>query len=118
MYFTTAQALQQLQNDLPQHLDAQTIHEICHTSGYTWRERLLGPAATVQLFVLQILHGNTAIPHLRHLARIAFTPAAYCLARACPWIFSSVYARVTQALQPATQQDDGRWRGHRVFHVD
>ena len=81
MYFTTAQALRQIPNDLPRYLDSQSIQQICHAAGYTWRERLLGPAVTLQLFVLQILHGNTAITHLRHLARISFTPMAYCLAR-------------------------------------
>jgi Transposase DDE domain len=120
MYFSTAQALRQIHNDLPQQLDSDTIHEICHASGYTWRERLLGPVATLHLFVLQILHGNTAITHLRHLARLPFTATAYCLARArLPLdIFQRLLQRITQALQPALQQQDGRWRGHRVFHVD
>lgn len=120
MYFSTAQALKQIHNDLPKHLDANTIHEICHASGYTWRERLLGPVATLHLFVLQILHGNTAITHLRHLARISFTATAYCLARArLPLdIFQRLLVRVAQALQPAMNQEDGRWRGHRTFLVD
>jgi hypothetical protein len=120
MYFSTAQALQQIQHDLPQHLESHTIEEICHRAGYSWRERLLGPVTTLHLFVLQILQGNTAITHLRHLARFTFTAAAYCFARArLPLaVYQRLVQRVAQALQPAMQQDEGRWRGHRVFHVD
>ena len=37
--------------------------------GYTgWRNRVRTPVTTVQLFLLQILHGNTACSHLPHLS--------------------------------------------------
>ena len=33
-----------------------------------WRDRLLTPVTTIQLFLLQILPGNTACSHLPHLS--------------------------------------------------
>lgn len=36
------------------------IISTCHALGHVWRERKLGPVATIHGFLLQILHGNTA----------------------------------------------------------
>jgi len=55
--------------------------QLCVDGGFHWRDRLLGPVVTLRLFLLQILHGNTAITHLRHLSGIAFASASYCDAR-------------------------------------
>jgi hypothetical protein len=118
MRFSMTQALQQIKNDFALHLDPQALREVCQAAGYTWRQRLLDPLTTMQLFVLQILHGNTAVPHLRHLAGLAFTASAYCQARArLPLdVLQRLLRRVCHALQP--DLDDGRWHGHRVFHID
>ena len=43
--------------------------------------RLLKPVATVPLFILQILHGNTACSHLPCLVSQRFTASAFCQAR-------------------------------------
>jgi hypothetical protein len=51
-------------------------------AGHVWRQRLLDPATTLTLFILQLLHGNTAITHLRHLTHITVAAASYCKARA------------------------------------
>jgi hypothetical protein len=64
-------------------LQPEAILTICREIGYTaWRDRVLTPVTTVQLFLLQILHGNTACSHLPHLSGLRFTAAAYCQARA------------------------------------
>ena len=64
-------------------LQPEAIHAVCREIGHTaWRDRLLTPVTTMQLFLLQILHGNTACSHLPHLSGIRFTAAAYCQARA------------------------------------
>ena len=47
----------------------------------TWRQTVLTPIATIKIFLLQVLHGNTACVRLRHLAHMRFTGAAYCEAR-------------------------------------
>jgi hypothetical protein len=64
--------------DLPvaQHLD-----QLCCRCGHQWRERLFSPLLTLRLFVLQVLHGNTAINHLRQLSGVDFATASYCEAR-------------------------------------
>jgi|KBSSwiStaDraftv2_1062776.scaffolds.fasta_scaffold333344_2 Transposase DDE domain. len=64
--------------DLPiaQHLD-----QLCRDAKHVWRDTLLSPLVTLRLFVLQILHGNTAITHLRQLSGVGFAPASYCEAR-------------------------------------
>ena len=44
---------------------------------YRWRERTLDPVTTIQLFFVQILHGNTACTHLRHLTKLDVTASAF-----------------------------------------
>ncbi|MDB5319045.1 MAG: transposase family protein [Phycisphaerales bacterium] len=52
-------------------------------AGHVWRDRVLDPAGTLALFVLQILHGNTAISHPRHLSgQLVVSASSYCEARA------------------------------------
>jgi len=62
-------------------LPPQVIDDACRQAGHRWRKRRFDPAATIYLFLLQILHGNTAILHLRHLSGAAINAAAYCKAR-------------------------------------
>jgi hypothetical protein len=113
------QALQQIKHDLAQHLDSQAIRDVCQTVGYSWRQRLFDPLTTIHLFALQILHGNTAITHLRHFTSLVFTASAYCQARTrLPLaVLQGLLQRVAQTLHADTH-DEGRWHGHRVFHVD
>ena len=64
-------------------LQPDAILTVCRDIGYTaWRDRVLTPVTTVQLFLLQMLHGNTACSHLPHLSGVRFSAAAYCQARA------------------------------------
>lgn len=76
-----SRALDRLKEDLEDHLPDQSILAACEAVGHEWRERKLGPVATVHLFMLQALWFNTAIEHLRHLAGFPFVAAAYCRAR-------------------------------------
>jgi hypothetical protein len=65
-------------DDLP---IAAAVEQLCRDSGLLWRDRLLTPLVTLRLFVLQILHGNTSIAHLRQLCGVDFAPSSYCEAR-------------------------------------
>ena len=65
-------------DDLP---IAATLDQLCRDCRWHWRDRLLTPLVTLRLFVLQILHGNTSIAHLRQLCGIDFAPSSYCEAR-------------------------------------
>jgi hypothetical protein len=62
-------------------LPADVILDICRQASHRFRKRKFDPAVTVHLFILQILHGNTAILHLRHLVAAGVNAAAYCRAR-------------------------------------
>lgn len=76
-----AEVVRQFKQNWTSQLEPQAIEHACREAGLTWRNRLLSPVVTVQLFFLQILNGNTACTHMRYLARMAFTATAYCKAR-------------------------------------
>ncbi len=100
-------------------LSATAITQACRKSGMNWNDSKLNPIATIQIFFLQVLHGNTACEHLSHLAGMSFTAGAYCKARMRVQLeaFSTLLERCVGKLQQETF-DAGRWLGHRVFHVD
>jgi IS4 transposase len=101
-------------------LQPDAILAVCSETGYTaWRDRVLTPVTTIQVFLLQILHGNTACRHLPHLSGIRFSAAAYCQARAkLPLrFFDLLLERFGSAVQRSAL-DEGRWHGHRTFFVD
>src|SRR5437868_5067570 len=60
---------------------AEEVDQVCQVCNHQWRDRLLTPLLTLRLFMLQVLHGNTAITHLRHLCGIDFAPGSYTEAR-------------------------------------
>jgi hypothetical protein len=81
--------------------------------------RQLDPVTTVHLFLLQILHRNTACAHLPHLAAQRFTASAFCQARTrLPLFVCEQLLRRTSAVCEQATHDEGRWRGHRTFLVD
>jgi DDE family transposase len=101
-------------------LQPEAILGACEEAGYTfWRDRVLTPVTTIQLFLLQILHGNTACTHLPHLSGIRFSASAYCQARSkLPLdLFGLLLTRLCASVQPH-MSDAGRWHGHRTFLVD
>jgi hypothetical protein len=59
----------------------QRVNDHFAQAGHLWRDRVLDPAATLMLFILQVLHGNTAISHLKHLSGITTAESSYCNAR-------------------------------------
>jgi hypothetical protein len=60
---------------------ADLVRQACEACELEYRNRLLTPLVTLRLFLLQILHGNTAINHLRQLSGLAFVASSYCEAR-------------------------------------
>jgi Transposase DDE domain len=113
-------AVRRIKAEVAQFLSPQLIRSVCETAGHLWRDRILDPVTTVHLFVLQILHGNTACPHVPRLGGVACSGEAYCQAR------QRLPLRVLQYLLRALglylggspMLDDGRWHGHRTFLVD
>ena len=100
-------------------LNDQNIAAACSQCGMQWIRSLLNPVTTIQLFLLQVLHGNTACSELPHLSRMTFTAAAYCKARMRIKleVFQLLLQRCVAALSSQTQ-DSGHWLGMRVFLVD
>ena len=78
---TFASTLERVKQDVSRYLPETLIVQSCQDAGHLWRNRQFDPVTTLHLFTLQILHGNTAIKHLRHLAKRPVNPAAYCEAR-------------------------------------
>src|SRR5712692_1232167 len=80
MALSIPQILRQFKADVAKALSAETVNHICGCLGYAWRHRVFDPVTTVHVFLLQILHGNTACTALSRLAALTFSAAAYCLA--------------------------------------
>ncbi len=111
--------LSRLRQDLTADLSPDAIKQACQQEKYSWRNRLLDPVTTLYLFMLQILHGNTACTHTVHFGHWNFTDSAYCAARKrlplgvlrrlAQWIAERFRTATTAA---------STWHGHRVWLLD
>jgi hypothetical protein len=119
MALSIPQILRQFKADVAKAVSPETITKICGYLHYKWRDRVLNPVTTVHVFLLQILYGNTACTALPRLAGLCFTASAYCGARMrLPLaLFQELLQEVCDALYPEVQ-NNGRWRGHRTWHID
>jgi hypothetical protein len=119
MVATIADALSQVKADLPRMIEQHVLAYLREHKDRPWRQRLLDPLTTTQLFIAQVMHGNTAINHLRHLSGMTCTATAYCKARArLPLeLLRAVSDGVTRQLLPESDEAC-RWRGHRVWQGD
>src|SRR5690606_17062490 len=108
-----SQVIRQFKQQWTQQLDDAAIEDACRACDVQWRDRLLTPAYTIKLFLLQILWGNTACDHLPRLADRRFTGEAYCKARArLPLaLLQKLLSTCTSAMLAATR-DSGLWHGH------
>lgn len=99
-------------------LTAKAIEQACHAEEHRWRQRDVGPAATIHAFITQVLHGNTACVHTVRLAGLNCSAEAYCQARAR--LPLAVYERLLQQTSQAAQRSSSvpLWHGHRTFLVD
>jgi hypothetical protein len=92
-------------------------------AGHVWRERVLDPATTLMLFILQVLHGNTAITHLRHLSGVKVAQSSYCAARkrlglgALAGLVERACCDGIQSMQRAAGES-ALWLGRRVLLGD
>jgi hypothetical protein len=114
-----ATILRRLRQDLADCLSPRAITDACQAVGHRWRDGVLNPVTTVYLFLLQVLHGNTACQHVVHFGGWAFSASAYCQARKrLPLgVWQHLLESTAARLRRATEQDS-RWRGHRVWIVD
>ena len=111
--------LDRLRQDIAAVLSKDTIEEACRQAHYSWRKRILDPTTTFYLFLLPILHGNTACQHVVHFGNWSFTDSAYCQARQrLPLAVYHWLLEKTAAMFRGATADDSRWLGHRVWLVD
>jgi hypothetical protein len=102
----------------PLHPDA--MKAACQEAGDTaWRERVLTPVTTIQLFLLPRLPGNTACSHRPPLSGLRFSASASCQARSKRPLarFGLLLTRLGASAQ-SHLSDEGRGHGHRTFFVD
>lgn len=87
--------------------------------GHAFRDRVFGPVVTVQLLVLQVLHGNCSCRRTLRKAGLEEDPRTYAAARhRLPLeLFGSLLDAVTRRVRDA-HHDVGLWLDHRVFMMD
>jgi hypothetical protein len=119
MHLHIMPVLTRVRQDISEILKPESIYEACRQAGYSWRNRKLDPVATVTLFLLQILHGNTACQHVVQFGQWVFSATAYCKARKrLPLrVLQSLLEMVAAKLR-ATTAGSADWLGHRVWMID
>jgi Transposase DDE domain len=111
--------LGRLRQDISACLSKETIEDACRQAKHSWRKRILDPTTTIYLFLLQVLHGNTACTHVVHFGVWSFSDSAYCQARKrLPLaVFQWLLEKTSAAFRSATS-GTSRWLGHRVWVTD
>src|ERR1700752_1942872 len=111
--------LGRMRQDIAAGLSKETIEEACHQTNYSWRKRILDPPLTIYLFLLQVLHGNTACQHVVHFGGWSFSDSAYCQARKrLPLAVIQWLLEKTAATFRSATSSTSRWLGHRVWLTD
>jgi hypothetical protein len=113
--------LGRIKSDLEPYLSTRSIRCACERLGHRYRCRQFDPVATIHLFVLQILCFNTALNHLRHLAKRSMTAAAFCKARQrLPLAVLQLLLRDSAAAMVRSSRSGSRalWQGLRTWLVD
>ncbi len=114
-------ALKRIKANVADALPERTVQQLVAALSRTYHHRTLTPVVTTYLFLQQILHGNTAVGNLRHLADLDFTDSAYCQARQRLPVgfFHRLHQAVLGPCRRRAQRDPAtRWHGHRVYLLD
>ena len=109
----------QFKHDVGQAFQPGAIVALCRSIGHVWRTRQLDPVVTLQGFLLQILHGNTACSHVPRLLGKEVTAEAYGQARSrLPLeFFQRLLEEVCSRLRGSIDTTSS-WHGHRVWVID
>lgn len=116
---TISKIVSQFKENWTEQISPSFIRQACIDAKMKWIESTLNPVVCVQLFILQVLHGNTACTHVPRLAEMGFTGAAYCRARMR--INLEVFERLLSCCVAGIfkqTHDTGLWFGRRVFMLD
>lgn len=120
------EALRRVKGDPARVLSVEHIEAACRNAAYEdWRDRTLGPVATVRAMAVQALHGNAPIGEVVRVHRGAFTGPAFCRARKrlpLEVLLRLFHQQHNWATQAMAESDDaaaqGMWRGHRTWLND
>ena len=109
----------QFKHDVSRALSAEFIIAVWQSIGHSWRERQFDPVTTIQGFLLQILHGNTACSAVPRLLGKAVSGEAYGQVRSrLPLeVFQRLLAELCSRLHGVVDDAD-KWLGHRVWVID
>lgn len=114
-----ARIVSQFKQSWSRELEDDAIVRACEEAGHRWRDRELGPVATVKMFLLQVLYGNVACEFVPPLAGKDVTGSAYCTARgrlplaALQTLLTRCTAKMAECVR-----ETGLWLGHRLFLLD
>jgi hypothetical protein len=109
-------ALSRIKSELDQIAPAELIHEFCKQVGHRWRERILNPATTIQLMLLQLL-AKVSLAGLRRVSKVAASAQAICAAR--KRLPLEVMIRLVEYAGKALGQTCiDTWKGFRVVLAD
>lgn len=119
MFTSVTETLKQFKQAWSSELEQAAILQACAEVGHQFRRRTLDPVTTIQMFLLQILHGNAACDAVPRLAHKDVTGSAYCEARArLPLqVYEMLLTRCTARMAECVR-DTGLWLGHRLFLID
>ena len=119
MFPSLTSVLREIRDNLADRLEPLALRDLCHALGCRRRDRILDPVTTIHLFILQILHRNTACAHLPRLTGLNFTASAYCQARSrLPLaVLETLLRRLIETCRPLTDTV-GLWHGHRTWLVN
>jgi hypothetical protein len=116
---TISGVLRRIKQDLQAFLPDTMVLDACRQVGHSWRRRQFDPVLTLHLFILQVLHFNTALTHLRHLSKLPMTAAAYCKARMrLPLPALQMLLRQSAAAMRKSTGAKASWMGLRTWLVD
>lgn len=92
------------------------IATVARAEGLSWRNTPLALPNLIALFARQILGGNLSMPELARQAGSLFTPEAFCIARGR--LPLGLLRTLLRHICDLGNQDQGRWKGHRLWHID
>jgi hypothetical protein len=112
-----SKAVSELKNNWLKVVSREEITSACRSHGLNWRQRVLDPVTTIELFMLQILHSNTSITSLRYFTKRGFSAAAYCKARIrIPLlVLKALLEKMNSSIRDSSKE---AWYGRRLFLVD
>ena len=116
---TIAQAVKLVKDDPAQLLAPALESALSQHSGFVWRQRIFDPLTTLLVMILQIMHGNTAIAHLRHLSTLSFTSSSFCKARIrLPLAIIEYVCQHISSEISYHGEEAACWKGHRIWYAD